>query len=346
MRPFYWHSANFGDHLNSWLWRELLGEMIDEQSDIRLVGVGSLLKKELSHVKGRKVVIGSGAGYGAIPTSEEMANWKVTFVRGPLTAKALGLEPTAGVVDGAWLISLLDEFKSLESGNDGGARQTVFIPHWSSAKAGSWKAICDQLGIQYVDPLANSKDVIKTIAGAGLAVTEALHGAIVADYYRVPWIPLKISPEINDFKWLDWCMSVGLNYRPIQLPYSDAIEQITHGHFPRRAPADVVLRFQEVPETVLGRAARDPGGHKLYVKMQKLKTVLSPVKTRIKDDVLRVRHVWPVSAWNRSYMAAALATLQRAAGAPPCLSRDHVRQSKIDQIAEIVGQLKSGYFDF
>ena len=40
-----------------------------------------------------------------------------------------------------------------------------------------------------------------------------MHGAIVADTLRVPWIPVRTNPKILPFKWLDWCQSVKLPYR-------------------------------------------------------------------------------------------------------------------------------------
>ena len=48
-------------------------------------------------------------------------------------------------------------------------------------------------------------------------MTEALHGAIVADALRVPWIAVKLFDHIIEFKWRDWCRSLGLNYSPLLL---------------------------------------------------------------------------------------------------------------------------------
>src|SRR3569623_1144475 len=59
-------------------------------------------------------------------------------------------------------------------------------------------------------------------------MTEAIHGAIVADTLRVPWIPVACSPEVAPFKWIDWTQSLGLDYRPIRLPPSSAWEALKH----------------------------------------------------------------------------------------------------------------------
>lgn len=37
-----------------------------------------------------------------------------------------------------------------------------------------------------------------------------MHGAIVADTYRIPWIPIKLYPYINEFKWNDWALSLNI----------------------------------------------------------------------------------------------------------------------------------------
>jgi succinoglycan biosynthesis protein ExoV len=48
-------------------------------------------------------------------------------------------------------------------------------------------------------------------------LTEAMHGAIIADSLRVPWIPIVSNPSILSFKWDDWCQSLSLEYQPVYI---------------------------------------------------------------------------------------------------------------------------------
>lgn len=102
MKPYHWesHHGNFGDDLNLWLWDFLLPGLRDVHDDVMLVGVGTVLNDVLLPAKQRKLVIGSGYGYGAVPdTSTEF--WDIRCVRGEkpppswgsLPKKALSIPP-------------------------------------------------------------------------------------------------------------------------------------------------------------------------------------------------------------------------------------------------------------
>ena len=78
--------------------------------------------------------------------------------------------------------------------------------------------------------------VIDKIRSCRLLITEAMHGAIIADTLRVPWVPLKTNKTINDFKWNDWSKSMEIDLRFMIAPtlYSDSVVRgIIHKRFPR-----------------------------------------------------------------------------------------------------------------
>jgi len=59
--------------------------------------------------------------------------------------------------------------------------------------------------------------VIKELIASEYVITESLHGAIIADAYGIPWLPITTMPAINPFKWHDWCESINIEYHPAPL---------------------------------------------------------------------------------------------------------------------------------
>ena len=100
----------------------------------------------------------------------------------------------------------------------------MFVPHWKSVRYGRWQRICESLGIEFVDPCGDSTAVVRRIASAEKVIAESMHAAIIADAFRVPWIPVALSREISPFKWVDWAASLEVPYRPVCLPASNRIE--------------------------------------------------------------------------------------------------------------------------
>ena len=218
MKLVMWRGAdpNFGDELNNWIWPKVIPGVLDDSPTDFFVGIGTLLNHRLPAQ--HRVVFGSGAGYGDRPNLGK-GRWSFYCVRGPLTAQALGLPSSLGVADPGILVRTLFDFES-----DGRARPVGFMPHKDSAGSGRWHDICDAADILYIDPRANVDDVLRLISGCRLLIAEAMHGAIVADALRVPWLAARIMPSLLNFKWHDWCQSMALDYQPIQIPGSTTEE--------------------------------------------------------------------------------------------------------------------------
>jgi len=210
MRLHCYQHQNFGDApLNRWLWPQLLLGLLDDDDTRLLVGIGSLLNDGLPRAP-VKVILGTGIGYGAgLPVVDK--SWRVYFVRGPRTARALGLDPELGVCDAGLLVSAVTLPLTAP------ARAVAYMPHWYSAENGDWRAVCELADIYYIDPLGGVEKVLSEIRAAKLLITEALHGAIVADALRVPWMPVRAYKHILEVKWLDWCEALGLDYAPHRL---------------------------------------------------------------------------------------------------------------------------------
>lgn len=226
MKPYYWESqhGNFGDDLNLWLWDFLLPGFRAVHPDVLLVGVGTVLNKALLPEAGRKLVIGSGFGYGALPDMRDESLWDIRSVRGPLTAEKVGVSEALGIVDPAVLVADMPEFSNLPKRHG-----CSFVPHWESAVAGLWPAVCATAGLNYIDPRGEAKAVIRAIAQSERVVAESMHGAILADAFRVPWVAVSTSDSINSFKWRDWAATVGVSHRPRPVPLSSRAEAIVKG---------------------------------------------------------------------------------------------------------------------
>ncbi|GAB3015011.1 polysaccharide pyruvyl transferase family protein [Bowmanella dokdonensis] len=215
MHVHYWQSpegkeGNFGDDLNAWLWRALLPGDWDDNTDVMLAGAGTVLTHQLPAAN-RLVVLGSGAGYGSLPDFIHQPHCRCYGFRGPLTARLLGYGEDYVLADPAILIPDVLEVPPLPP-ND---RQVVFVPHLDSMRRSDWGKVCRMAGIALVDPRDESKQVIRQLARARLVLAESMHAAILADAYRVPWIPVWSSREISRFKWNDWALAVGARVRPV-----------------------------------------------------------------------------------------------------------------------------------
>ena len=159
----------------------------------------------------RTVIFGAGVGYYRLP--QDRANWSVYCVRGPLSARALGLPAAAAVTDPAALIVRVGPHRP----SPGPRSPFAFMPHWQS-EPDSWKRVCEETGVGFIDPRWPPHRVLDELLRTEVLIAEAMHGAIVADALRIPWIAVRTRQAVNTFKWQDWCASLGMEYLPHALP--------------------------------------------------------------------------------------------------------------------------------
>ncbi len=210
MRLYYWESptGNFGDDLNPWLWEQLIPELSELGDDtVVFSGVGSSLHELLP--KGSvNVLLGPGAGYDSIPKR----NYQIYALRGKLTARAMKAPAEIPLGDPAVLISRLYQPKIAASDR----LPVVFVPHWTTMELGGWEEPCRRSGCVLVDPRSEYFSVFDQIASARLVIAESMHAAIIADSFRIPWIPVVCTHRM-DFKWRDWLSPFHLEYVPHML---------------------------------------------------------------------------------------------------------------------------------
>ncbi|WP_210528023.1 exov-like protein [Rubellimicrobium arenae] len=337
MRLFYnATTTNFGDHINSWLWPRLIPELIDREEGDVLVGIGSLLKADLDRMPGRKVIFGTGSGYGNPPPPRAAQKWQVYGVRGPLTARMFGLPDSAAITDGAWLVDHLPEFNTPKAkGQD-----VVFVPHWTSAAYGNWKPAVEMAGMKYIDPLDDGPSVLSRIATARLAVVESLHGAIFADYFRTPWIAVSSPGRVLHFKWLDWAMSLGLDYRSYQLPASDMIDFLTQGQTPSHEMPRIAARSFTPDQFRYEVVAQRHNASLAYRSKIKAKGVLRAGRARVLAELRKHRDGIGMGRWNEAHRDALAEYLTRLAMVEGTLSHDAVRANRLARLAEALHNLR------
>lgn len=207
----YRKRPNFGDVLNDVVWKKFIKAPLSdiEGSEEVFVGIGTLLNERLPKAKVLHI-FGSGLGYGSV-TGEMMENWNVHFVRGPLTAKALNLDLRYAISDPAILLHKMIKFDGKKD------FECSFMPH-HAIDSDRFRRICQGVGINYISPESPVADVIDGIVRSKRLITSALHGAIAAEAFRVPWCPVFTNNDILTSKWDDWANAMELDLDFIKLP--------------------------------------------------------------------------------------------------------------------------------
>ncbi len=259
MKLRYHLGNNFGDALNPLIFDKFLPGYFDDNADELFLGIGSILGFNMGNAK-KKIVFSSGFAdgdantYGKAPVIDN--SFDVFCVRGPLTAKKLNLDPALAIVDGAALLRYFDFPRPPKK------YAYSFIPHVGSEHFFDWKPLCEQLNIHHISPKGKVMDVLNEIMQSEVIIAEAMHGAIVADSLRVPWIPVKAYPTINEFKWQDWAQSLAVPYEPINLKslYSHQFMQaILNGKTKDKLPSSIISvgasMYSVIQKNILERQA-------------------------------------------------------------------------------------------
>lgn len=326
MRILYFHAqdGNFGDDLNKSIWQHVLHPDIWNVPDVVVVGIGTILNGDRLNaetVPERHVyALGSGAGYGALPDRQLLERMNILAVRGPLSALALGIDQGMAATDGAALLSTIEGGRPATNAND-----VLFIPHISSAVSGLWDLACSEAGVTYLDPRSTVDEVLAAIGGARLVITEAMHGAILSDTLRVPWVPAVSSRKILDFKWQDWTRSLGLTYQPHLLP-------------PTRARKGLAALRQPAP-------AIEPAGSDQDLVEAYRMSVDAKRSTEQKTGG-RFRQINPLlSKFDPVFARRAGRVLAKLRDARPQLSDDNTFNLKVEQLQNAARKLERDVLD-
>jgi len=264
---------NFGDELNPWMWPKLLPGFFDDDEKTLLIGIGSIIGDHYDPVA-KKIVLGAGFVPHYFRQPDVHGNdWDIYFVRGPRTAKLLDLSPELALGDSAILLRTLVDYRKRTPD------VISFMPHWESMGNGYWEQVCRLAGINLIDPRRPVEEVIKELLRSKLVVTESMHGAIVADAFRIPWVPVfPIDPE-NREKWFDWAESLKITLQPHTLWPSRITEaHCTARYRPRLGPFLKSLATSPFSTTI------DKG--MIYLAARKLAQLAKVAPTLSDDNII------------------------------------------------------------
>jgi succinoglycan biosynthesis protein ExoV len=288
MAIHYWQNystvhgtRNFGDDINPFLLSKLFSREIIDGDDVCIVGIGTILnERNFQQVDKyeRKIIFSSGAGYESIEREFD-DSWFISCVRGPKTAAYLKASPDLAVTDGAALLS--DFYAALPASRKEGV---TFVPHVNTTwrLGGILKQFCDDLGINYVTPDLPFDLFVDEINRSAVVLAEAMHGAILADALRTPWVACELMVH-NRFKWEDWCASLGVKYDPVNLgpaPEGSGFESLSslpRGVRNRVRKLQLKARLKKLSLTALPQLSEDAV---LESKKQALRDIVAEINAQ------------------------------------------------------------------
>ncbi len=207
---YYKEELNFGDALNEIIFNHYCSEILDDNTEQILLGIGTVLGLDQGYSNTKKIVVfSSGYGFGDSKTYGELPEidekYDIICIRGPLTAEKLNIDPSKAITDGAILL------KGIPIQKEEKKYKWSYMPHHLSEKMyPKWEKLVNKAGGHFISAINKPDFVLKEIQKTELLITEAMHGAIVADTLRTPWIAVKGYKHINDFKWKDWLLSMDM----------------------------------------------------------------------------------------------------------------------------------------
>jgi succinoglycan biosynthesis protein ExoV len=234
---YYNDSPNVGDQLNEYIWKKEFQLLLeDKREDIDLLAIGSILHKSLC--KGNKtIVFGTGArSSDSLPNIDE--KWDIRFVRGPNTVYALKKQNinVKYITDPGLLISKYFSVEPTKQNKN--KKKTVGIVPYYRSNHEAWAKVAEVAGLVFISPTLDVDTFCKKVKACDLILTEAMHGAIIADSFRIPWISYTSSTNIfenetHNFKWNDWCNSVDIEF-----------DELSYYHFDNLKPKNILQQIK------------------------------------------------------------------------------------------------------
>lgn len=219
--------GNLGDDLNHWLWPRVLQSDFLQRPGV-FMGIGSVIHAAHFEQLPRErplYIFGAGCRSARDPFEGVEIKKKIVMVRGPLSAQALHLSSGFAGLDAAYALQFTSEYPQLRSLPK--KHGVTLIPYFRSGPLVHYPSVgsLKRWNILRSDEYGSMPHALQTIAESQFILTESLHGAIIADALRVPWMRLwyylnrPADQETGRFKWADWQQSLGIEHIPtLQIP--------------------------------------------------------------------------------------------------------------------------------
>lgn len=208
MEVIFHESSNIGDFINQIIFDEILN--LPHHDNEVVLGIGTILGLKKPKANTIYHVFGSGISCDQIDTYGKFDNSKIDQyvfhgVRGPITANSVSHHhPPFISGDFAYLLpSKIQPTQDLKSEKVG------FIPHKDSLKFyDHWGPLLAKCNLHFISPLLSPQKFVDEIHKCERVMCEAMHGAILCDAYRIPWLPVFTYHGISKSKWNDWLRSM------------------------------------------------------------------------------------------------------------------------------------------
>jgi hypothetical protein len=238
MKICYYKSSenNFGDNLNPYIFNHFYPNYEELNNNIIVFFIGTILyddfltSNNINHSKNKiKIVLGTGIRFINSPIKLD-STWNVRFLRGPLSSLALMKNAYTYITDPAYLIRKLPIYENNKTRTK--KYKISIMPHLRSLDKIDWDDLCTEYEVNFISPVDDVESIILKILESEMLITEAMHGAIIADALRVPWKRFKYcshfyeSDLVSEFKWADWLFSMGLVSKVSYLDYNPILREI------------------------------------------------------------------------------------------------------------------------
>lgn len=212
--------GNFGDDLNPYIFNKIFEDVFSHSGneEINFYGIGTIIGSHniiCKEIDNNIKNVFFGTGVRNLFFNYDTENWDIRFLRGPISSNVLGLKNKKFITDGAYAYAFLPEYKDILKEEK--KYKFSFMPHLSHTEKIDWIKIGNKLDIHIISPHQDVNTSLKEISQSEFIIAGAMHGAIMADVLRVPFVRLRmqaIGSEnflVSDLKWLDWLSSMNLN---------------------------------------------------------------------------------------------------------------------------------------